>query len=248
MRIPASLLLLIPFVLVADPCIGQQRSIEFKWLNQPCGEMINCADGCSACNEPEGGDMVVLGTNPALVGVSACPHPVRSGDNALLLSGWTTVPDDARRILISGIAQVPVRIDSVIVVHGSGPNGPTGLLVGLRDLNDGEGHSIDVAIGRSIMSTEMTGCGVIEKPASMAYGSFQLQLQAYGGGGGDWVLDEVRIVVTELEEQLTTGLLPGSMAVLNNAATNKIDLLGRTLSMGNETGMLMQRGRTVIVP
>ncbi len=39
--------------------------IEFDWLNFPCGEMLHCDEGCSACNMPSGGTSL-LWVNPEL--------------------------------------------------------------------------------------------------------------------------------------------------------------------------------------
>lgn len=233
--------------LLATQGKGQTRSITYRWLNLPCAENINCATGCSACNEPMEDDMIVFGTNAALIGVEACPHLVATGDNALSLSGWSTTPDEAHRILLSGIAQVPVRIDSVIIVHRSELEGPTRLSVSVKDMGDGEGLDADLPTDAIFTTTVLTNCGDVEKPVGSAFSTFQLQLQAYLGNGGDWILDEVRIVVTALEDELTTGLAEIKPAGSGPASATATDLLGRIADL-NSTGMRFRNGRTIIIP
>ena len=241
-------LLLYPlFLLAAAQTNGQTRRITYQWLNLPCAENLNCATGCSACNEPSEEDLVVFGTNAALIGVDACPHPVESGDNALALSGWSTSPDDAHRIIISGIAQVPVRIDSIIIVHRREVDGPARLSIGVKDLGDGEGMETDVATSETFDTSVLTGCGEVEKPSGSAFGTFQVQLKAYLGNGGNWVLDEVRIVVTMLEEEISTGMDHIDQQPRTSGVTTTVDLLGRSRPTRIGSDILHLRGSTVII-
>lgn len=233
------------FLIAAAQGMGQSRTITYKWLNEPCMQMINCEGGCSACNEPGEDDPIVFGTNAALVGVDACPHPVLVGDNALLLSGWSTAPDDAYRLLISGIAQVPVRIDSVIIVHRRANDGPTRLAAQVQDLHDGSGVVLDVPAGDEFQDLVITDAGVVEKPAGSAYGTFQLQLQAHGGGVGPWILDEVRIVVTEFEQDLHTTVTELTR-VGPAGPTTPVDLLGRELRPSVQNGMSVRAGSIIV--
>lgn len=236
------------FLLAAAQGRGQTRSITYQWLNLPCAENINCATGCSACNEPVEEDMVVFGTAPALVGVTACPHPVVTGDNALFLSGWSTAPDDAHRILISGIAQVPVHIDSLIITHRSDVNGPTRVFMSIKDLSDGEGLEADVSTDESFTTTVLTDCGDVNKPVGSSFATFQLQLQAYLGGGGDWILDEVRIVVSPLEELLTTATTELVRPVSIARQSMTIDILGRERQSRLASGLHYRTTNTIIIP
>ena len=241
-------LVLLPVLLPsATQLQGQSRAIIYQWLNTPCGENLNCEGGCSACNEPAGDDLVVFGTNAAFIGVSACPHPIASGDNALALTGWGAVADDAHRILISGIAQVPIRIDSVVVVHRREENGPTHVAIQLKDLNDGGGAVTEAVATSYFSATELMQCGTVEKPEGMGFGSFQLQLQAFGGSGGDWVLDEVRIVATPLSDGITTGLVDRYAPSGTNTTTAVTDLMGRNARISSE-GPLFMKGTTIVVP
>jgi hypothetical protein len=241
-------LVLLPVVLQGVTQLhGQSRTVVYQWLNTPCSENLNCEGGCSACNEPAGEDLVVFGTNAAFIGVHPCPHPIASGDNALALSGWGAVADDAHRILISGIAQVPIRIDSVVVVHRREENGPTHVAIQLKDLNDGSGVASEAVASPYFATTELMQCGTVEKPEGMGFGSFQLQLQAFGGSGGDWVLDEVRIVTTPLVDGITTGLVHHGAASVTNTAPAVTDLLGRNVRLPLE-GPVFRKGSTIIVP
>ena len=241
-------LVLLPVLLPgATQLQGQSRVIIYQWLNTPCSENLNCEGGCSACNEPAGEDLVVFGTNAAFIGVHPCPHPIASGDNALALTGWGTVADDAHRILIGGIAQVPIRIDSVVVVHRREENGPTHVSIQLKDLIDGSGVASEAVATSYFTTTELMQCGTVEKPEGMAFGSFQLQLQAFGGSGGEWVLDEVRIVATPLSDGITTGLVEHGTSNGTNRTHPVTDLLGRNVRLPSE-GPLFRKGSTIIVP
>lgn len=240
-------LLYLLFLLAAAQGRGQTRSITYQWLNLPCAENINCATGCSACNEPAEEDMVVFGTNAALIGVQACPHPVVTGDNALSLSGWSITPDDEHRILISGIAQVPVRIDSVIVTHRSEVNGPTRMTVNVLDQSDSEGMVADVVTSGSFTTTVLTEGLEVNKPMGSSYATFQLQLQAYLGNGGDWILDEVRIVVSPLDEVVTTAITDLAAAQPGTNPSMTVDLLGRERPSNFASGLQYRITNTLII-
>ena len=241
-----TILLHLLFLIAAAQGRGQSRSITYKWLNEACGQVINCEGGCTACNEPAENDPIVFGTNAALIGVDACPHPVLVGDNALLLSGWSTAPDDAHRLLISGIAQVPVRIDSVIIVHRRATDGPARLAAQVQDLHDGSGVALDVTAGDEFQDLVITDAGVVEKPAGSAYGTFQLQLQAHGGGAGPWILDEVRIVLTEVEPTITTAVTELTRVASPAGSATPVDLLGRELRPSVPGGMSVRAGSIIV--
>ena len=104
--------------------LAQEHRIEYRWLNQPCSEVINCDAGCTACNVPESTDGVFFGTNAAFIGVATCPLPINVGDNAVFSAGWTMTPTADKTVIISGIAMTPLRIDSIIFRHAIYSNGP----------------------------------------------------------------------------------------------------------------------------
>lgn len=233
------------FLLAAAQGKGQSRTITYQWLNEPCEENIHCNTGCSACNQPEGTDMVVLGTNAAMIGVSACPHPVVVGDNALAISGWSAQADTDHRVLMSGLALVDVHIDSVVIRHRSEANGPARVVVRVQDLGDGGGAVHDAPVDTEWRTTVLTNCGVVQKPTSDGQAAFQLQLQAYGGDGGDWLLDEVRIVVSPVVDLSTSiGVVTQQQEALNRVGTT--DLLGRTTSNVG-AGLRFRNGNTIIL-
>lgn len=244
MKRPLLPLVLLPiFLLCAAPGNGQTRTISYQWLNQPCAEIINCEGGCSACNLPEA-DQVVFGTNAALIGLDACPHPFAVGDNALLLSGWTDAPSDDRRVLVSIIAQTAVLIDSVIVLHRRVADGPSLLRVSIIDQSGASNVVSDGMVPSDFHPTAIAECGVALKDPGMAFASFQVQLQAYSGTG-EWYLDELRIVVSELHGDITTGIEEFNRE-RDLVASDAVDLLGRKIiAAGHERRF--ERDRIIIV-
>ncbi len=244
LRLLQKLVLLPMSLLGAEQGKGQARTLSYQWLNQPCAEVINCEGGCSACNLPAPGDQVVFGTNAAMIGVEACPFPVSVGDNALWLSGWSAAPGNEHRIVISGIAQASVRIDSVIIVHRREANGPARLLARVHDQGDGGGGMKDVSTNESFEATVITDAGVVEKSDASGLASFQLQLQAYDGSDGAWVLDEVRIVATVIEDISTATISLEGPPTVHAAST--IDLLGRA-AHATKGDLRFRAGDTMIV-
>ena len=122
MRIPLFGLLLLPGLLHA-------QVIDLTWPNQPCATVLNCDTGCTACNLPAAQGAALLVNAPAFLGVDVCPHPVTVGDNAVLTYGWPAEPDTAHAVLITGLAFTPTRIDSVVLHHRRGADGPARLQV-----------------------------------------------------------------------------------------------------------------------
>ncbi|MFZ1694742.1 MAG: hypothetical protein WAT74_16205 [Flavobacteriales bacterium] len=239
------LLILPPVLLIASlSATAQTRTVSYQWLNQPCAEMINCEGGCSACNQPDG-DQVVLGTNAALIGVSACPHPFAVGDNALLLSGWSSVPDNSHRLVASVMSMVNVRIDSVIVVHKRVDDGPRKLLASVNDLAGSSQAVIEAPTPEQFGTTVLTSCGTATKGEGMSYACFQIQLQAFDGEGA-WYLDELRIVMSELAEELPTAI-EDVHSRSTTSSSIPLDLLGRTTAIRGAQGMRLQGSRIVVV-
>lgn len=225
---------------------GQSRSITYRWLNQPCAEMINCDEGCSACNLPEG-DQVVLGTNAALIGVTACPHPFAVGDNALLLSGWPFLPDNEHRLVASVMSLVNVQIDSVVVVHRRMDDGPVRLRVSVKNLA-GVGQVMrEAPIPEQFDATAITDCGTAMMLEGMAYAGFQIELQAFNGEGG-WYLDELRIVMSALEEDISTGVEAIAPQHRPSTFSSSIGLLGQHVAGVRTSGLQIRKGNTIIIP
>lgn len=193
---------LIAAFLMAALTFGQQsQSIVYEWLNVPCTEMLNCDQGCSACNLSSGGNGVLIGTNMAWIGVSTCPVPVASGDNAVLTYGWPTIADDQHYVIFSGIAAVPMRIDSLIINHTSATNGPARLKVAFT--NDVAAPMVEISdalVPPSFDDVIFTNLGEIAVPPGSPYGSFQVKLTPYQGWGEPWSLNEVRVVCSPVEQ------------------------------------------------
>ncbi|MBK7944848.1 MAG: hypothetical protein IPJ85_05850 [Flavobacteriales bacterium] len=238
------LLILPPVLLIASlSATAQTRTVSYQWLNQPCAEMINCEGGCSACNQPDG-DQVVLGTNAALIGVSACPHPFAVGDNALLLSGWSSVPDDSHRLVASVMSMVNVRIDSVIVVHKRVDDGPRKLLASVNDLAGSSQAVIEAPTPEQFGTTVLVMRHCHEGRRHVVRG-FQIRLQAFDGEGA-WYLDELRIVMSELAEELPTAI-EDVHSRSTTSSSIPLDLLGRTTAIRGAQGMRLQGSRIVVV-
>ena len=175
--------------------------IHYSWPNAICASMLNCLDGCSACNVPDEAQGGFFGTNVAWLGVDVCPYPLSVGNNAVFTSGWALQPGPEKRVLVSGIGTIPVRIDSIILRHAS-YSGPVRLRI--QWSNDAAAPMVelaDVAITYDLGETTFTSVGEVNIPSGMTYGIFQLELTPYGGDlAGSWVLDDVRIVATPIEQ------------------------------------------------
>lgn len=234
------------FLIAAAQGKGQTRTVTYRWLNQPCAEIINCEGGCSACNLPQG-DQVVLGTNAALIGLDACPHPFALGDNALLLSGWSDAPCDDHRVIAGIISQISVRIDSVIVVHRRVGEGPARLRVSISDQVSIGTVVHDALAPNTFSATAIADCGMALKGEGMPFASFQVQLQAYAGSG-EWYLDELRIVMSPVEEPVITATMELMKPVANTGSSMTIDLLGRERQSYSASGLHYRTTNTIMIP
>lgn len=212
---------------------GQTRTITFNWPNDPCQQNINCPGGCSACNEAQGADDAVMAASPVFIGLDICPHPVAVGDNALSTSGWGLACDDAHRMIISGLVGCDVRIDSVIIRHRSSESGPVRLVTRVQDLGDGGGAVEDEQVPAEFGTMVLTQAGVVQVPPGAAFSSYQIQLQAYGSTGGEWVVDEVRIVVTLLNPGPVTGVTELAPNTITSSEA-AFDPLGRRVTSAHK--------------
>ena len=111
------------------PLFGTAQNITFDWLNQPCASTLSCDSGCTACNLPVNTGTQFIGNNVGFLGVDICPHPIVIGDNALLTYGWPAIADTAHMVIVTGLAFTPTRIDSIIIRHRGGSDGPQRVLV-----------------------------------------------------------------------------------------------------------------------
>jgi hypothetical protein len=176
---------------------AQSEVIQYQWLNQWCSSILDCDEGCMACNLPESSSAQFFGTNVVWIGVDICPHPVASGDNAVGSFGWTDEASTSRYIMLSGIATNAVQIDSVIIRHARSAAGPDRLKVGLtRSAMEPVAEVADLNIESDFNTDILTDLGCLTTTDDMPFGSFQIQFTPYGSNDGGWYLDEVRIVAT----------------------------------------------------
>jgi hypothetical protein len=178
----------------------------------------------------------------AVLGIDVCPHPVTSGDNALSTYGWPASPDDLHALLFSGLTLEPLRIDSIIVRHHRGDDGP-GLLAVDLSMNNGPAAPVgDVIITDAFVTTVFTDLGVVAAEGGMAMGLFQLKVRPHQGLGGSWVLDELRIVTSPAA---TTGLEEWSRSTGGKAP--RYDLLGRPAPRADTDGLFLDRYKRIRV-
>ena len=223
------------------PLYGTAQNITFDWLNQPCASTLSCDSGCTACNLPVNSGTQFIGNNVGFLGVDICPHPVVIGDNALLTYGWPAIADTAHMVIVTGLAFTPTRIDSIIIRHRGGSDGPQrvlvkfGVNVSLPQIVIADIYTPD-AFGNSVL----TDLGVVQASETMVYGFFELTLQPYQGSGGSWDLDELRIVgspaasagISEFQQR------PDPKAL-------RFDLLGQPANNNGPTGLYIDRFRRV---
>ncbi|MCC6840139.1 MAG: hypothetical protein IT230_08275 [Flavobacteriales bacterium] len=224
---------------------AQQRTLTWNWANTICGEMLSCNTGCSACNQPLNPLPDFYGTNAAWIGISTCPEPTVTGDNAVFSEGWTTGPDPLKKVLISGMATGPMWLDSIIIRHRSDANGPTWLRVSLKlDLSATAVPVYEGPIDAGLSTLKLADLGAMDIPEGYTAAGFQLQLQAFGSEQGAWVLDEVRAVGSMA---ITTGTaeLTGRPA---DIAAPMYDLLGRPVHHQQGLGISHTGKRVVVVP
>lgn len=227
---------------------AQTQEIHYSWPNAVCASMLNCLDGCSACNVPDQVQSGFFGTNVAWLGVDVCPYPLSVGNNAVFTSGWTLEPQIDKRVIVSGIGTTTLRIDSIIIRHAS-YSGPTRLRV--RWTNDMATPLVDLAdvtITYDLGETVLTDVGVIQLPPGMAYATFQLELTPYDGDvTGSWVLDDIRVVASPVSGGAVGIVERGPVAVQRGGTL--YDVLGRPVQTEWNTPGVYTRGgvRTVVV-
>jgi len=238
--------LVVSVVLCSSPSWGQSRSIEYKWLNVPCSSNINCSNGCSACNTPENSDPSFFGTNMIWPGVTLCPHPISPQDNALHTSDWPVFVSGTNYGLLSGMSTIPMQVDSIIIRHRSDLTGPLRLKISYTtDATQPFEEIADISIPTEWTETILMEPGTMEIGQGMAYGTFQLKVQAYQGDGGEWNLDEIRIVASPAE-QVATGIADLDQRY-EHVQGQYVDLLGRSIGKDPAPGFYIGQQRVVRV-
>lgn len=227
---------------------AQAQEIHYSWPNAVCASMLNCLDGCSACNVPDEVQPGFFGANVAWMGVDVCPYPLSVGNNAVFTSGWTLEPQNDKRVIVSGIGTTTMRIDSIIIRHAS-YSGPTRLRI--RWTNNLAAPLVDLAdvtITYDLGETVLTDVGVIELQPGMAYATFQMELMPYDGDvTGSWVLDDIRVVASPVSGGAVGIIERGPVAVQRGGTL--YDVLGRPVQTEwNAPGVYTRGGvRTVVV-
>ncbi|MGV9011117.1 MAG: hypothetical protein ACOH13_00845 [Flavobacteriales bacterium] len=227
--------------------IAQQQSLSWNWANVVCADMLNCATGCSSCNQPGNFADNFYGTGAAWIGLNTCPHPTVTGDNAVYSEGWGPAPDPMKVVMLSGIVTGAMALDSIIVRHRSADQGPTWLRISLkRNLTQTATMVYEGPIDAEFNDLVLTEMGCMEIPEGNSSGGFQLQFQAYGSDAGEWVLDAVRVVISPCQADITTGitLVGGKPA---DQPAPMYDLLGRPAGPGTLLGISRDGKRRVVI-
>ncbi len=226
------------------PSITRAQVVEYQWLNQPCASILNCDTGCSACNLPVSASMQFFGNDVGWLGIDVCPHPIITGDNALMTYGWPTIPDEDHAAIITGIAFTPTRIDSVIIRHRAGVDGPQRLRVrfGVNESMPTTGIA-DVVISDQFTRTTLLDLGEVTHPETMVYGFFSIVLQPYEGSGGSWDLDDLRIVGTPMSATGIHDPLPAT----SSTALPRFDALGRPVLDRRSVRMYFDSTKRVVL-
>lgn len=238
---------LILFALGHSSTYAQQQSLSWNWTNTVCGDMLNCNTGCSACNQPAEFLPGFYGVNAAWLGLSTCPQPTITGDNAVFSEGWSAAPDPLKMVMIAGIANGPMSLDSIVIRHRSTDQGPTWLRISLKlDLSKPAALIYEGPIPEAFTSLILSDLGKLDIPEGYTAAGFQLQLQAFGSDGGAWVLDAVRVTASPSTSDASTGLTE-----LSGKPTERLepayDVLGRPT--GDLSGLRISRDgkRRVVV-
>ncbi len=82
------------------------------------------SSGCSACNQPGQFASDFYGVGAAWIGVNTCPYPTVTGDNAVHTDGWGIGPEPLKAVMLVGMANGPMALDSIIIRHRAEGTGP----------------------------------------------------------------------------------------------------------------------------
>lgn len=186
---------------------AQRQSITWDWDNVVCADMLNCNTGCSACNQPGQFDSDFHGVGAAWIGVNTCPYPTVSGDNAVHTDGWGIGPEPLKVVMLVGVADGPMVLDSIIIRHRAEDAGPMWLQVSLkRSLMEPATVVYDGLIDSEFKDLILTDMGDLQIPDGASAAGFQLQFRAYGSAAGEWVLDAVRVSASPYQANLPMGI------------------------------------------
>lgn len=207
--------------------MAQRQSITWDWGNVVCSDMLNCNTGCSACNQPGQFASDFYGVGAAWIGVNTCPFPTVTGDNAVHTDGWGIGPEPLKVVMLVGVANSPMVLDSISIRHRAEGAGPMWLQVSLkRSLMEPATVVYDGPIDAEFKDLILTDMGNLEIPDGASAAGFQLQFRAYGSASGEWALDAVRVSASPNQSGMTTGITEVTGARLQQSAP-LYDLLGR---------------------
>lgn len=242
----SSLFLCLAAILFGIDTQAQSQTIRYEWLNVPCFSNINCNTGCSACNVPENSSSIFFGTNMIWPGLTLCPHPVSTADNAVHSEGWPSFASNNAYAMFSGMSTIPMKVDSFVIRHRSSTGGPQRLRISFTDdVSMPHFEVADVEVTSEWSETVLTDLGRMNMREGQDFGVMQLKLQAYQGQGGAWQIDELRVVGSPSTE-LTTGI-----AVYDHRYQHLdgqlTDVLGRPVGKDPAPGMYLGGPRVVRV-
>ena len=192
-------LILIILISLSGYSNAQTNSITYQWLNQWCGDIIDCDEGCMACNLPVNTSTQFFGTNVVWIGIDVCPHPIVGGDNAIGTFGWETEQSLDKYIMLSGLSTYNVKIDSIIFIHGRSVSGPMFVNVEFSKNNSDMINIDTVIVSQNFQTSVITNLGDLIITDQDPFGVFQIKFSPYGSNTGGWYLDEVRIVCSPSE-------------------------------------------------
>ena len=245
-RVALSVLLPILLTVGAD---AQTRTLTWRWMNTPCGNVLNCHTGCSACNLPDEQDAVLVGTNAAWIGVTTCPQPFGMGDNAVVSEGWDLAPREDRMVILGAVHLDELRLTGLRIRHAAWGDGAMRLEVGLS-----LGHQEpfvpvwDGPVPSDLAWLDLSelGCSPVHSDGSP--GAFRVRLRAYGDPSGSWLLDEVLMVTEPCVTGITTGVVALDPRMSNaERRTGPVDALGRRVGAQAAAGAYHNGTRKVVV-
>ena len=204
------------------------QTLDYEWLNLPCEQYLSCANGCSACNLPDEGSPIFIGTNVVWTGISTCPHPISIADNAVYTEGWPMEAQPTVWVGLSAFALEPLQIDSIVVRHRRSPDGPQRLRISYaRNPAQASEMVSDVEVTQQYQESVVTDLGCLDQAVEGGIAALQIRLQAYQGGAGDWQLDAIRIVASPCSA-INVGIAENFQRDLNTNQ-NVVDVLGRSI-------------------
>ncbi len=119
-----------------------------------------------------------------------------------------------------------MQIDSIIIRHRRAADGPQRLLVQFtNDVMQVPTILGEVEVTQTYQETTFSDLGCLVMDNASQYSGFQLRMQAFQGGGGNWQLDAMRIVASPCNAA-QVGIAENFQRQLQESGTY-VDVLGR---------------------